>query len=295
VTFTITPETPNDRFMVAVFAAILFHVSVILGLEFEFSIPKELKQLPQKLEVTLVHGKTEEKPEEADYLAQMSQKGGGNIEEKVRPSSPLANPKPVVKEQGKSPRDQELQIPQQQQRTQQRQVLTAQQNTKKSNIKLHQDPEEALDPTPSATQLMMRSREIARLSAEIKDRQQLYASMPRQKYITANTKEYIYASYEESWRLKVERIGNINYPEGAIRKRLSGTLVVDVAIKHDGSLHDVRIIKSSGSKILDDGAIYIVKLAAPFSPFTPDIRKETDILHITRAWQFRNDHRLTTR
>jgi protein TonB len=119
--------------------------------------------------------------------------------------------------------------------------------------------------------------------------------MPRQKYITANTKEYIFASYEESWRMKVERIGNINYPEHAIRNNLTGTLLLDVAINPDGSLHDVRVIRSSGSKVLDDGAIYIVELSAPFSPFTPQMRKETDILHITRAWQFKNDNRLTTR
>jgi len=196
---------------------------------------------------------------------------------------------------GKSPREQELMIPQQPQVVRQQQLLTAQQSNRKSTLQLHQDPEPALDATPSASQLMMHSREIARLSAEIRDRQQLYATMPRQKYITANTKEYVFASYEESWRMKVERIGNINYPEHAIRNNLTGTLLLDVAIKPDGSLHSVRVVRSSGSKVLDDGAIYIVELSAPFSPFTTQMRKETDILHITRAWQFKNDNSLTTR
>ncbi len=290
------PQTDNDRMMVAIFAAMFIHVTIILGLEFDFVFPKEIEQLPNKLEVTLVHAQTETPPDESDYLAQLSQKGGGNVAEKVRPSSPMPNPKPMVKELGKAPHEQELVIPQQPPVIKQQQLLTSQQNNIQTQIKLHQEPEPALDATtPSASQLMMRSREIARLSAEIRDRQQLYATMPRQKYITANTKEYIFASYEESWRMKVERIGNINYPERAIRNNLTGTLLLDVAINPDGSLHDVRVIRSSGSKALDDGAIYIVELSAPFSPFTPQMRKETDILHITRAWQFKNDNRLTTR
>jgi protein TonB len=142
---------------------------------------------------------------------------------------------------------------------------------------------------------MERSREIARLSAEIRQRQQAYAQRPRHKYITANTREHVTAMYEEAWRSKVERIGNLNYPDEAKRRNLSGSLILDVAIKADGSLHGVRILESSGYKVLDDGAARIVKLAAPFSPFPPAIREETDILHIIRTWQFHSNNSLETR
>ncbi len=295
MTITLTPDNPNDRLIIAIFAAITLHISVILGVDFDFVFPKELKNIPKKIEVILVHSKTEDKPEESDYLAQVSQAGGGNIEEKVRPSSPLANPKPVVREMGKSPQNQEMQIPQQQRQNKQQQILTVQQSQQQQRIELHQEETPELQPNMDIQQLMVKSREIARLSAEIRDRQQLYAQMPRQKYITANTKEYIFASYEESWRMKVERVGNINYPDQAIRNKLTGNLLIDVAIKADGAVSDIQILRSSGSKVLDDGAIYIIKLASPFSPFTPAMRKQTDILHITRVWQFKDGNRLSTR
>jgi len=93
----------------------------------------------------------------------------------------------------------------------------------------------------------------------------------------------------EAWRSKVERIGNLNYPDEARKRKLSGSLILDVALNPDGSVNDVVVRRSSGQKILDDAAIRIVHLAAPFAPFPADIRKDTDILHITRTWQFLNN------
>jgi protein TonB len=96
----------------------------------------------------------------------------------------------------------------------------------------------------------------------------------------------------EAWRRKVENIGNLNYPEEARRKKLYGNLLLHVAVRSDGSVERVRLLKSSGHKLLDDAAINIVKLAAPYAPFPPDIRKEVDVLDITRTWQFLNSNRL---
>jgi protein TonB len=119
--------------------------------------------------------------------------------------------------------------------------------------------------------------------------------MPRHHYITANTREHVTAAYEEAWRMKVERVGNLNYPDEAKRRNLSGLLLLDVAINADGTLHSTRIVRSSGEKLLDDGAIRIVKLAAPFSPFPKQMREQgMDVLHIIRAWQFQSDNSLTT-
>jgi protein TonB len=96
----------------------------------------------------------------------------------------------------------------------------------------------------------------------------------------------------EAWRRKVEQIGNLNFPEQAKRDRLSGSLVLRVAVRSDGSVESIRVVRSSGSKILNDAATAIVRLAAPFAPFPAGIRAEADVLEITRTWQFRSDHRL---
>ena len=93
--------------------------------------------------------------------------------------------------------------------------------------------------------------------------------------------------YLESWRRKVERIGKLNYPEQARERKLYGSLRLLVAIEPDGSLRDVRVIDSSGHKVLDEAAVRIVRLAAPYAPFPPGMRKQTDVLEIVRTWQFK--------
>ena len=184
-------------------------------------------------------------------------------------------------------------VPEQQLQQRQQRLLTSQQNEQQISVKKSQ--REQIDkPLPTPAQMLMRSRQIDQAFAELREIRQLTAQKPRERYITANTREYIFASYENSWRQKVERIGNLNYPEEARQKNVSGTLILDVAIKPDGSLAGVKVIRSSGSQLLDDGAKYIVEISAPFAPFTPEIRKQVDILHITRSWQFNNSNRLET-
>ncbi len=167
----------------------------------------------------------------------------------------------------------------------------AEQQKPDENVRDRQVPEKpALPPTLSATALMANSFKIASLSAQIRRKLQAKAERPRRKFISASTKEYKYASYMEAWRSKVERVGNLNYPEAARKRKLSGSLILDVALNDDGSINQITVRRSSGHKVLDDAAIRIVKLASPYSPFPDQIRKETDILHITRTWQFLNNH-----
>lgn len=142
---------------------------------------------------------------------------------------------------------------------------------------------------PSATELLTNSFKIASLSAEIRRKMVAKAKRPRRKFISATTKEYKYAAYMEAWRSKVERVGNLNYPDQARKQNLSGSLVLDVALNHDGSINEITIRRSSGEKILDGAAIRIVELAAPYAPFPQHIKDETDILHIMRTWQFINN------
>jgi protein TonB len=138
-------------------------------------------------------------------------------------------------------------------------------------------------------------RERSRLSAEISQFWDEYQKRPRRKFLSARTKEYKYATYMESWRAKVETVGNLNYPEQAKKEKITGQLVLDVEITANGSIHAINIIRASGFEVLDDAAVRIVRLSAPFKPFPKDIRDEIDILHITRTWQFVRGNRLTSR
>ena len=146
-------------------------------------------------------------------------------------------------------------------------------------------------PLSAAAILASRGQEIARLNAKLVEDTATFANRPRRKAISASTQEYQYASYLETWRRKVEAIGNLNYPEEARRRKLYGNLILQVGVRADGSLEEVRVLRSSGSTILDEAAMRIVHLAAPFAPFPPDIRRETDFLDITRTWQFLSNNR----
>jgi protein TonB len=147
-----------------------------------------------------------------------------------------------------------------------------------------ESPQTAMDPT----ELLLRSLDIARLRAQVDQDHDNYQKRPKRKFVGARTKEYRFARYVEDWRLKVERIGNLNYPEAARKEKLYGNLQLTVGIRADGSLESIEINRSSGEKVLDEAAVNIVKLAGQngFAPFPPDISQDTDILHITRTWVF---------
>lgn len=150
-------------------------------------------------------------------------------------------------------------------------------------------------PLPTAAQLLTRSFALASVNAELQQRLDSRAHRPRQKYISANTREHRYAAYMEAWRAKVERIGNINYPDEARERELSGSLLLDVALNPDGSVIEITVRHSSGHKVLDDAAVRIVELAAPYAPFPDDVRREVDVLHITRTWKFLDTDQFSSR
>ena len=155
-------------------------------------------------------------------------------------------------------------------------------------------PLEAPPPAPvsAAAILASRSQELARLAARIEEHSAVFGSRPRRTSISSSTKEYKYAAYLEGWRRKVEQIGNINYPQEARRNQLYGNLILRTAVRADGSVEQIQVLRSSGHEVLDQAAIHIVELAAPFAPFPPDIAAETDVLDITRTWQFQRNNRL---
>ncbi|MEW8577038.1 MAG: energy transducer TonB [Candidatus Thiodiazotropha sp.] len=264
----------TDILGVSLFVAACFHAFIILGITFKPTDKSKPEFRQQSLEVLVVRHPTEEAEadEKPDFLAQTSQQGGGEETKPDKPQiseapAPLPQPSPVAIPA----------VPQPLPQAQKPQLLT-----QTSELQVKTPP-----PNPSAKQLLSsKELEIARLTAELERKSLAYAKLPKRKSISASTKEYKYAAYLDAWRRKVERIGNLNYPDQAKRSRLYGNLVLHVAVKADGSVESIKVRHSSGHKILDDAAIRIVRLAAPFSPFPNEIRKETDILDITRTWQF---------
>ena len=288
----ISSNKSSERLSMMIFFALAIHAIIILGISFDLELLKDSSEL-STMEITLVHNKNEQAPEEADYLAQANQIGGGNIDDKVRPSSPFSNPVPT-QEQGFAPDSRnEVSPPKIDEQTEQQELLT----TDKADKKIHSKKQQEVIPIETskvtAAQIMERSRELAQISAEINRLKQTYQKNPEHTYVNAaNAKQHRFASYLDAWRAKVERIGNINYPSSAVQNRITGKLTMDVAINPDGSLHAVKILRSSGHAILDKAAERIVRLAAPYPPLTKEILKDTKVLHIPRVWHFKNNNKL---
>ncbi|NOQ89872.1 MAG: TonB family protein [Gammaproteobacteria bacterium] len=288
---TIQPKiTDNDRFGMTFFLATIFHGILILGVTFSVSPPADSKTAPA-LDIILVQTKSPDEVDKADYLAQVSQQGGGNAEQKARPkelfSAPTLSDKPGVAKQTS------VQQVQKQKKNEQLALLTQQHaeyaiNTEKNPVKA--DDDTTIDKLNTS-----QNTQTARLAAEISNSIELQASSDRTKYFNSSTKAFGPAKYMREWINRVERVGNLNYPDQARRNKLSGTLILDVVIDAEGKLLKTDLRQSSGHQILDDAAKRIVKLAAPFSAFSKKLRAETDVIHITRSWEFLNNSGLRTR
>ncbi len=266
-----------------VLVAATLHAIVIFGVSFSAQVP-ETEQNPV-LDVILVQTRSRETPKDPDYLAQANQDGSGNVAEPVHPRQPPPMPDKSPAEAPK-PQPLEPELPHPAPRAQ---VLT---QLEHSDTVVDVAPPPVKPPQLSAAELMNRSMRIATLSNQLNEALVAYSKRPRQKSISAKTREYKYASYMEAWVAKVERIGNLNYPDEARRNRLSGALLLDVAVRSDGGIENIVLLRSSGHQLLDDAAQRIVRLAAPFAPFPDEIRNETDILHIIRTWEFLSSNRL---
>jgi protein TonB len=268
----------------ALVIALAVHAFLILAISFD--IARDKPPAPERtLDITLVQPRPEKKPvENPDFLAQQNQEGGGEEVVKERRTSPLGNPEatPIPKPALELERSGAAE-PQPQPKPE---VITTLRAPRAEPTPPPKPTVEAKPRTRLSQLLASTQQEIDRLTAEL-DRRTLSASrQDRRKAVNASTQEYKYASYLEAWRSKVEKIGNLNYPDEAKRRRLHGNLLMHVAVRIDGSVERVRIVRSSGHKLLDDAAVRIVRLAAPFAPFPPEIRKEVDVLDITRTWQF---------
>jgi protein TonB len=265
---------------VALVASIAFHLSVIIGVGVRMALPPRWDAPHNVMDVVLVNSKSARRPDKADALAQANLDGGGNTDEQRRASSPF----PTVDERDPS-REMKAAEARRKLLEAEAQELMTRMKSKAQVAPMEVVPQSA-QADAEAKDLIQKSLEIARLEAQIKRDYQAYQERPKRKFVGARSQEYRFAQYVDNWRLKIERIGNLNYPAEAKARKIYGRLQLTVAIKADGEVEGIEINRSSGYKILDQAAIRIVRLAAPFERFPENIKADTDILHITRTWTF---------
>jgi len=282
-----TPQvTSNDRLGMTVFFALLFHGIIILGITF-VSSPSAKQKIPPSLDIILVNTSNNETPDKADYLAQTSQDGGGNSEEKVRRTDLFSAPT-LSTQPGMAQQQSISQAPSKIQEAN-KAFITVNKSNHKTQTQDKQSKEEKAE---RKIEHQQQNEHAARMAEELSLTLQEHSQKPKEKYLTSRTREYIAASYMRGWIDRVERLGNADYPDAAIRDKLSGTLILDVVIRADGSLKEINLRRSSGHQILDDAAKRIVKMSSPFEPFPANLQKQADIIHITRSWEFQSNHQL---
>lgn len=302
--------------MMAIWFSVAVH-AVILAVKFE----PELKQLAERLpslEVVLVNTKTKDAPEKAELIAQANLDRGGNtdLDRQMKTMLPTKNTKATdvklqaskqakaasesAKIQAREARE-EKRVAELEKQAQE--LFTEIKASKKLESNPFQlatsaNPEEGKQTEVSKTlnreALIAASLEIDRLEAQIAMQQDEYQKRPKRRFLGSRAKAADDALYLEAWRQKVERIGNLNYPAAARNQKIYGKLQLTVSIRADGSVEKVVIDKSSGSEILDEAAIDIVKLAAPYARFSKEMKTTTDILDITRTWTFTQEDALST-
>lgn len=273
----------RSRVLYASVAASLLLHAILLSTHFKFPAELRWKSGAQALEVILVNARTQQRPARSDALAQANLDGGGDTDEPRRATSPL----PVI-----DPRQPGRDLAQAERRVreleaQQRKLLAQSRRPAPAVPAAGARQARADPPAPErgGRDLEDLSLMAMRLQAEISRNLDAYQKRPRKKFIGASAVEYRFAQYEEDWRRKVERVGTVNYPAAA-RGKLYGNLRVTVTLRADGNVEAVELDRSSGAKVLDDAAFRIVRMASPYAAFPPDIRRDTDLLVITRTWFF---------
>lgn len=308
----------SNRLGVMLGLSIAIH-AVLLTIKFAAPELRRLQDHMPALEVVLVNTKTKSAPTKADALAQANLDRGGNTDAERRMKSPL----PVLKNKpqelsanlaadaqpaSEQAAPKQASVTQKQQRVkelekQARELMTqikpshpveSQPSQPAAATTPEQGRQEAAPRTLNAADLVAQSLDAARLEAQISKDWDSYQKRPKRKFIGARVREYRFAAYVEAWRQKVEKVGTLNYPEEAKAQKLYGSLRMTVNIKSDGSIESIELNESSGHKVLDDAARRIVELAAPYAEFPPDVRKDAEILGITRTWTFTREDALAT-
>lgn len=277
----------NDRLTMSFMLAVALHVVVLVFLGFQFAIDR-LDDPVDTLDVVLVNWRSEAEPEEAEFLAQATQVGGGDTAERARPASAVSGLTPNL-EEGEALLETEAAAPAPS--LEAVEVVTTEQASERAPTELTRE-EVPETPPVSAAELLLQSQQMARMEPELSRAVTPESKQPRREFISANTREFEYASYMRAWVAKVERVGNLNYPEQT--RGLAGDLLLTVGVRADGSVESIDLRRSSGVPELDEAAMRIVRLAAPYAPLPEHIAERVDVLHITRTWRFSSGSRFST-
>jgi protein TonB len=270
----------HDRLGFALCLAIALHAAIILGISFK---QLERTQSAPRLEITLAQYRSDNGPQQADYLAQYNQQGSGSLKEKQLITSQQDALFHDANTNITSPQ-QSLSRPEQQR---QRSRLQSTSNRLKLSQQHSTEAETAQESELGPQQLEKLNEQIASLQARLDIQNQAYAKRPRIRRLTSvAARQSLDALYLHHWRNKIEQIGNRNYPAAARRDNIYGELRLLVALLPNGDVHRVRVLSSSGHKVLDEAAIRIVHLAAPYQPFPHDMASKVDVLEIIRTWRF---------
>jgi len=260
------PLSNNDSLLIALFLAAVVHVVIGLGINFTAPHPE---QVSRSIDITLVNMPTQKAPEHAQLLAQENQIGA---EEQSRKQEPP--PQQLLSQDDSQAKPIQKNAPEPSEPNAAKKLIT-QKKAEKKIVTANKKPEtgQQTEKRPQLTAEMLQ-QQIAQLGTEIRLNQQT-AEQTKIKFVdSVSTHKYVAAQYMKDWEDKVERTGNLNYPEVAAKKNFSGTLTMDVGIKADGSIYSIRINQSSGNPELDEAAKKIVRMSAPFAPLPGDLRKE---------------------
>ena len=281
----------ETRFQYAVLASIMLHAFVLFGITFRPPDLSKLGNFAPALEIVLVNAKSKSRPQQADILAQHNLDGGGTTDLDRNAKSPLP-----VSQNDKQTAEVSMESSRLQQLEQEARKLMTQVNssTKVISAPPQQQQQTETKASPTAQDIMNKSLEIARLEAQISKDWDSYQKRPRRQFVGARTKEYRFARYIDDWRMKIERIGTLNYPAAARDQKIYGSLQLTVSIRADGNVDTVEINRSSGHKVLDEAAVRIVHMGSPYAAFSADIARDTDLLSITRTWIFTRSDQLAT-
>ena len=281
----------NDRVLaMALGTSIVLH-GVLLAVHFQFPGALRWQASEPRMDVVLVNAKTRERPTRAEVLAQANLDRGGNVDEARRTRSPLPVTNP--RQPGRDLAEAQRRVRELEARQQEMLAAAREAQTRVPQQAPRSTPAEQAAPQPSGRDLADLALAAMRLQAQIDRQIEDYQKRPRKKFIGANAAEYRFAQYEEDWRAKVERWGTVNYPAEA-RGKVYGNLRLTVTIRPDGNVDGIELDRSSGLKILDAAAFKIVRMAGPFAAFPPAIRRDTDLLVITRTWFFGQGDKIWT-
>ena len=276
-------EGEYKRMRNAVLAAMALHLLLVFAVSFSSqSTPRSNPQI----EVTLATRPSQSAPEEARHIAQQNQQGAGD-EAQVEAVSSRNNqfPQQAEQPQQSAPRQIDTESSASGDLLSTAAAAPRMVNEQREQDEKRQNLTDGINPEVNRL-----NQQLASLQAELDEQTQAYANRPRVRRLTSvSAKQAADAAYLADWRQRLEAVGNKYYPEASIRYGLYGDLRLLVVIRKDGSLEDIRVLKSSGYAVLDEAALKIVRMAAPYSPFPPELAATTDKLEIIRTWQFQEN------